>query len=263
LRQTTIKKPIQYKGIGILFAKETKIKLRPAPPNTGIVFNEKIKTSVKNAFLFRHSLGLKTGKSQIFFTEHLMTTCYGLGVSNLYIDVSGKEMPFGDGSSLPFVKLIKTAGIKTYQDQWKTVNLDRPIITDSNDSFILALPAKILSIDCYVSFAQKKIGGQFFSAERCHNLKFVKDIAPARTFGSYCNYKFLKKVLPFEIITKDGLVLPKVFRFPNEVVRHKILDLLGHIALLGRQLNAKIFAYKPSHHLNQKFVRELEELYEN
>jgi UDP-3-O-acyl N-acetylglucosamine deacetylase len=262
LYQKTINKSARYRGIGIFFGKETKIILSPAPANTGIVFNGSIQAKVKNAFIFNHSLGMKRDNTKIFFTEHLLAACYGLGINNLFIDVSGKELPFGEGSALTFVNLIKSAGIKTYQKESPTYNLDIPMIVNENDSFICALPDKKLSIDCFVDFPHSKIGKQFWG--NIINLtNFENELAPARTFGTHRNYALLKKILPFKLSIANGLIFPKIRRYRNEAVRHKVLDLIGHLTLLGSRLNAKIFAFKPSHEINQGFVKKLEGLYEN
>lgn len=260
--QKTLKKSVEYKGIGILFGKESKITLKPAPVGTGIIFNEILKAKTKNAFIDKNSLGLGNGKIKIYFTEHLLAACYGLGVNDLFIDVTGKEIPFGDGSSLPFIKLIRSARFKTYKEKSNNCFLPLPIIVSENDSFILALPEKKLSINCLVDFPQPKIGAQFWG-DSIDRTKTIKELAPARTFGVYRNGKFLKKVMPFELVTEGDLILPKKVRYKNEAVRHKVLDLLGHLALLNFWLNAKIFAFKPSHKLNQKFIKRLESIYEN
>jgi UDP-3-O-acyl-N-acetylglucosamine deacetylase len=262
LYQKTLKKAVEYKGIGILFGKESKITLRPAAPGTGIIFNEALKAGAKNAFIDKNSLGLTNRKIKIYFTEHLLAACYGLGVNDLFIDVTGKEIPFGDGSSLPFIKLIRSTGLKTYKEKSNNCFLLMPIIVSENDSFILALPEKKLSINCLVDFPQTRIGAQFWGGS-INQTTIIKELAPARTFGPYQNYKLLEEILPFKLEIEDGLIFPKIFRYKNEMVRHKILDLVGQLALLNGWLNAKIFAFKPSHKLNQKFIKRLESIYEN
>lgn len=233
--------------------------LKPAPANTGIIFNGKIQAEVKNGFIYQHTLGLRKGVSKIYFAEHLLAACYGLGITNLFIDVISKEIPFGNGSCLPFVKIIKKAGVKEYREKSEIYNLKKPLIVSNNDTFILALPANKLSIDCFVDFPQSKIGSQFWGDFISRN-NFIKELARARTFGSYRNYEYIKKMVSFEIIKEKELIIPKVFNYKNEAVRHKVLDLLGQLALLGGRLNAKIFAFKPNHKLNHQFVRKLEEL---
>lgn len=260
--QKTIRKPVEYKGIGILFGKESKITLRPAPPDSGIIFNETVKAKARNAFIANHSLGLSNGKTKIYLVEHLLAACSGLGINDLFIDVRGKEIPFGDGSSLTLVKLMKSAGLKTYKEKRDYCFLKMPIIVSENDSFILALPGKNLSINCYVDFPQPRIGAQFWGGP-IKKTKIIKELVPARTFGAYRNYRLLKKILPFKPTMENGLIFPTMLRYQNEAVRHKVLDLLGHLTLLNYWLNAKIFAFKPSHKLNQKFVRRLETIYEN
>jgi UDP-3-O-[3-hydroxymyristoyl] N-acetylglucosamine deacetylase len=262
LYQKSIKKSIEYKGTGILFGKESKLTLRPAPAGAGIVFNDTLKVCTKNAFFDKHSLGITNGKAKIYFIEHLLAACYNFGVNNLFIDVTGKEIPFGDGSSLPWVELITSTGLKTYREKRNNCFLPIPIIVCENDSFLLALPGKKLSINCFVDFPQTRIGAQFWGGP-IDQTTIIKELAPARTFGTYQNGKFLKKLLPFELVTEGNLILPKKARYKNEAVRHKVLDLLGHLSLLDYLLNAKIFAFKPSHKLNQKFIRRLEAIYED
>ncbi len=260
--QKTIKKPIEFKGIGILLGKESKIILQPAPPNTGIIFNQNIPSKVANAFFFQRTLGLKNGQRKIFFTEHLLAACYGLGINNLKVLVVGNEIPLGDGSALPFVRLINRAGIQDHPIPAKIYRLRTPTIVRLKDSFILALPAKMLTINCFVDFPLPSVGAQFWG-NTLNLANFIKELAPARTFGQYRDKKFLNEFLPFKLYTQHGIILPKVFRYKNEMVRHKVLDLLGQLALLAGRLNAEIFAYKPSHQLNQQFVKRLEKIYES
>ncbi|MEO0115075.1 MAG: UDP-3-O-acyl-N-acetylglucosamine deacetylase [candidate division WOR-3 bacterium] len=257
MHQKTIKSSIAFQGIGLLFGNSTKVILRPAPPNTGIVFNEKIRAINKNSFIYRHSLGLKDGPTRIYGVEHLLAACYGLGIDNLLVSVLGKEVSFGDGSALPFVRLMQRAGIKNYKVLAKTLSLKIPIIVSVNSSFILALPGQSLSINCFIHFPQRRIGCQFWG-DKINSINFQKVLAPARTFGQYQNELLLSQFLPFSLQNENGIILPKVLRQRAEPVCHKVLDLLGHLALLNCRLNAEIFAFKPSHQLNQKFCRRLE-----
>lgn len=257
--QKTIKTSSEFQSIGIRFGQPIKMILSPAPPNTGIVFNERVEAIVKNSFVSQHTLGLRKDKTKIYLTEHLLAACYGLGVDNLLVSLSGKEVPFGDGSALPFVQLIRRAGINRYQAKSKIYNLPRPLIVHWQDSFIFALPAKRLQINCLTDFPQIKPSMQFWG-KVITITNFVKDLAPARTFGPYPNQSFLKKYLPFKIRHQAGFILPKVFRHKKEMVCHKVLDLLGHLVLLNFRLNAKIFVFKPSHHLSQIFIQQIADL---
>lgn len=256
MNQRTITEPVEFEGMGILFGKRSKIRLSPAPPNTGIVFNEKIRAVKENSFIFRHSLGLKEGKTKIYFTEHFLATCFGLGINNLFINLSGKELPFGDGSALPFLKLFNRVEIKVQRAQSKIYNLTAPVIVSQSaqDKFILAVPAKMLTIEYFINFPRiPPIQAQFF-AKPINTTNFRKELAKARTFGYYSNLRLLKEILTFELQSYDGFILPKLPRAKNEPVSHKVLDLLGHLALLNYRLNAKVFAFQPSHKLNQEFI---------
>uniref|UniRef100_A0A7C6EAL7 UDP-3-O-acyl-N-acetylglucosamine deacetylase n=1 Tax=candidate division WOR-3 bacterium TaxID=2052148 RepID=A0A7C6EAL7_UNCW3 len=304
MKQKTIKEPVGYKGMGILFGKESKMSLSPAPPNTGIIFNEKVCATRKNSFIYKHSLGLQEGRTKIYFTEHFLATCFGLGISNLFITVSGKELPFGDGSALPFLKLLLRAGIECQEAERKIYNLSLPVLVldrkpcpwtvngrrITDNGFILAVPAKTLAIDCLID-----LQGHFvqFWGKKINPINFRKELSKARTFGFYPNPAFLKRILTFKLkrvegkprsgdakgglplispgfkkksfrgfkgalpLCVHGLILPKLFRAQNEMAGHKVLDLLGSLALLNYSLNAKLFAFKPNHKLNQEFINHL------
>lgn len=263
--QTTIRNPVRFSHRGLLTSRMTSIRLRPAPADSGIILNETIPALVANAFVEANRVGLRKGKEVIVGVEHLLAACYGLGIDNLRIEVIGGEVPFGDGSALPFTRLLRAAGRKRFRTARKTQSLLRPVVVYRHDSFVCALPDDAESspdacpgINCFIRFPDPVVGEQFF-AGRLGPASFHSELSPARTFGYRQEGQRLPQWLAGVTHITGDMVLPARPRFANEPVRHKTLDLVGDLALLGRRLRACIFAYKAGHKLHHDFLRELED----
>ncbi|MEO0091261.1 MAG: UDP-3-O-acyl-N-acetylglucosamine deacetylase [candidate division WOR-3 bacterium] len=276
MRQSTIKTTQEYQGWGIIFQRPVKIRIHPAPINTGIVFNQNISADVNNVFIYNHFVGLKKNRSKIFFVEHFLSACFGLGLDNLYVDVLGKELPFGDGSALDYVKLIRKAEIISQNKPKRQLFINQPISVVNKTGWILVIPSDELSINLLskastIGKNQRDKTIQMLVWNQGKKDDYQKSIAPARTFGEYSDIDFLKKILPFPIITQpitdinkkaniSNIVLPKRLRYNDEMLRHKMLDLIGDLALLGKWLKAKIIAFNTSHKLNHKLIQQLSNL---
>ena len=301
--QTTIRSPVRFSHRGILSGRVASIRLRPGPVNSGIVFNDSIPARTRYASVEDHFVNLSDGTTTIMAVEHLLAACYGLGIDNLQVEVTGGEVPFGDGSALPFIRILRAAGLRVGQVARKTQSLNRPIVVNQDDAFVCALPApgdmtgfasnpdrvpghgttERLQINYFICFPDAELGEQFFG---CHptTANFAETLGCARTFGYRQNGQRLpawigrvRRAAPGEELksskgeefkslksgagqrTTDDLILPARPRFADEPVRHKTLDLLGDLCLLGRRLNALIFAYKAGHRLHHQLVRELED----
>ncbi|MCX7785451.1 MAG: UDP-3-O-acyl-N-acetylglucosamine deacetylase [candidate division WOR-3 bacterium] len=273
MQQFTIKTPQDYQGWGIIFKRQVTIRISPAPVDTGIIFNPNISANINNAFISNHFVGLKKNKHKLYFVEHFLSACFGLGVDNLYVNVLGDELPFGDGSASVYVKLIQSAGITSQNKPKKYLLVKNPVSIADKDGLFFIFPSQKLSITLLgnSSITKEKLPDEkITSIVWCQNKKndYQNSIAPARTFGNYPDIDFLKKILPFEIITKSipnnkknlkrsDIVLPKRFRYTDEMLRHKMLDLIGDLALLGKVIKGKIIAFNPSHKLNHKLLKKL------
>ncbi len=290
--QGTIKKEVSFKGIGLHTGRESEIKLFPAPPDTGIVFvkinnqNEygcrsiecfdSIEKILKNGTIIEaktanitetnNALTIGKGQEKVKTIEHFMAAFYSLGITNLYVAVIGEEMPILDGSSKPIIKKIEKAGIVNQNSICTPVYLPYPLWVEQNGSYLIALPSSRLKVTYTIDFTNKSsaIGTQ--TAQFVINTDiFKKEIAPARTFGFYEDIEKLKKVNLAKggsvnnalIFTKDG-VINESLRFKDECVRHKILDLIGDMALLGRRVVAHFIAYKSGHTLDIEMVKKIE-----
>jgi len=223
-------------------------------------------------------LGLPSSEQGVMMVEHFLAACYGLGLWDLMVEIhnwslgicqfsDSQYLPFGDGSALEFVRAFCRAGLSnTDVETQDFVSLRAPVKVRSGKRFIVAFPASRLRINCLIDYPF--VGRQFFSAVMTRNL-FVKELAPARTFGRYRRstdgetqdlVSLLEKRLGYRLKREGAWVFPKRLRFKNEFCRHKTLDLLGDLALLGRPLMAEIFAFNPGHRLNLALVRKITEL---
>jgi UDP-3-O-acyl-N-acetylglucosamine deacetylase len=190
--------------------------------------------------------------------EHLLAACFGLGVTDLAVETNGAELPIGDGSAEPYVRLLKKAGIVRYKDGPRPARLNRPVRVREGARFIAAVPARGLVINCLTRFPE--FGPQFctFAATPA---SFLRTVARSRTLAQTSMSPAAlgrKRGLRFRLKRVGRFVCAERWRFSDEPCRHKALDLLGDLALLGRPLEAAVFAYMPGHRLNIAFAREIE-----
>jgi len=252
MKQKTIEQPCSFFGIGIHSGKESRVKLLPLPENSGIIINGR-PLSINN--VSKTNRGTTIGNVSV--TEHLLAAIYALGIDNAAIQIEGEEVPILDGSALPFVEQIKTKEQKTDK---QFITLKEQIIISDGNSQIVAEPFDKLQIDFAIDFPV--IGKQAYSFT-LEKDRFRKEIAPARTFGFEREIKTLKKQnlgqgasLDNALgIGKNGYLNQP--RFDNEPVRHKILDLVGDLALLNQPIQARIKAIKSGHRHNIELVRRI------
>lgn len=259
MKQKTLRQGFSLAGVGIHSGTQTKITISPAPIDAGLVFQlagQKIPLSIKNV----SGSKLATSLGPIIQVEHLLAAISGLGINNLLVACSAAEIPILDGSSLPFVAALEKAGLIEQNKLVPIATLAETITIKEEDKLLVAEPADKLTIEFSVDYPV--IGQQAFFFDGTI-AAFKKDLAPARTFGYEKDLKELHnsglaKGASLENalgINDQGYMNPP--RFLNEPVRHKILDLIGDLALLGRPLNARIKANKSSHRLNHELVRRI------
>jgi UDP-3-O-acyl-N-acetylglucosamine deacetylase len=234
------------------------VRLSPAGPGAGIWFNGNVRATVSSAGVCGHTTCVGRGKQKVRMVEHLLAACYGLGVTDLGVETSGVELPIGDGSAEPYVRMLSKAGIVRYKEGPEPARLKRPILVRQDLRFIAAVPAKGLAINCLTCFPE--FGPQFCSFAATP-ASFVRTVARARTLAltDMSPEAFGRKHgLRFRLKRAGRFVCAERWRFRNEPCRHKALDLLGDLALLGRPLEAAVFAYMPGHRLNIAFARKVE-----
>ncbi|MBU1027345.1 MAG: UDP-3-O-acyl-N-acetylglucosamine deacetylase [Candidatus Margulisbacteria bacterium] len=257
--QQTIARSAELSGVALHSGQTAKIKLSPAEEDYGIKFikgGQEISASLGNLVSTKRGTSLKG----ISVTEHLLAAIYGLGIDNVKIEVEGKEIPNLDGSSLPFVQALKQAGSIEQKAEKNYFRVKAPIKVADNNASLEALPYNGFRIDFMVNFPS--VGEQKIRFELGQN-DFSSEIAPARTFGYIEEHEALKKAglgrgateQNVLILSQKGYVNQP--RFTDEPVRHKVLDLIGDLALLGQPILGHFKAVKSGHKLNTELMRRL------
>lgn len=273
IRQRTLKNVIRATGIGLHSGKKVYLTLRPAPVNTGIVFCrtdlnpivtiEAKATNVGDTLL---STNLVKGDARVSTVEHLMSAFAGLGIDNAYVDLSAPEVPIMDGSAGPFVFLLQSAGIEEQNALKQFIRIKRKVTVSDGDKSATFQPFDGFKVDFTIDFDHPVIKGRGQSISiDFSSTSFVREVSRARTFGFMKDIENLRKqnlalggstenaivVDEYRILNEDGL------RYEDEFVRHKVLDAIGDLYMLGKSLIGEFRGYKSGHALNNRLVREL------
>jgi len=267
--QRTLKKSVTFKGKGLHTARTTTVTLKPAPKNTGIVFirtdrNTIIKANISSVVDTAFATTIGYNGTRVKTIEHLLSALAGLGIDNIIIEVDGPEIPILDGSSIELVDIILKAGIYKQSEKRSYIKIIKPIYFEDGHSTIIALPDNTTKITYIIHFKHKVFGPQKLSIE-INEESFIKEIAPARTFGFLKNVDMLRAnglaqggSLENAIVIDEYGVLNKTgLRYKDEFVRHKILDLIGDLALIGYPIEGHIIAEKAGHSSHIKFLKTL------
>lgn len=253
-------------GRGLHTGEECRIEIIPADPDTGIVFvsdGEEISAVVANVRDTHRGTTLSRGGAEIHTVEHLLAALAGMGVDNVRVLVRGPEMPAGDGSALPFVEMIEQAGTVGQGLDAKPACLTGPAWVMDGAKALIAVPSDGFRVSCLISFQHPLIGEQALTT--CVGAEtFRNEIAPARTF---CTSDEIDAILQAGLGkggTEDNVIVVRndgystALRFPDEFVRHKALDLIGDLALVGRRIRADVTGIRTSHALNIALARKIE-----
>src|SRR5438067_2014456 len=264
MRQHTIRKAVCLEGVGLHSGKTVRVTLAPGPADTGIVFRvgehaEPI-AAVPESVVDSHyatTIGRKGGRIQTI--EHLMAAAAGLGIDNLDVRVEGSELPAADGSAKPFVQLMLAAGRTPQGARQRPIRIPHPIGAGSSGRWIQIVPADTFRISYTLDNEHPAIGTQVLSWTPTEE-SFVAEYAPARTYGFLKDLGFLRKSgralggsLDNTIVIGKSATLNGL-RYRDEFVRHKVLDLIGDLALLGRRISGHVIARNAGHALNFELV---------
>jgi len=269
--QRTIQKPAELEGVGLFGGQAGKVRIQPAPAHAGVTF---IRTDLPNrprlpvtpdtvTSKFRRSA--VTGENaEIETIEHLMSALGGLEIDNLEVEVNSGELPNMDGSSRPWVELLRGAGVVDLPDPKKIHVVREPIAVSDNEASIVALPGDTgLTVSYTLNYPNTAIGQQHFTLEM-NDESYSKMISPARTFCLQSEAEaFLQQGLGKGASYQTTVVwgpngpIENTLRFPDEPVRHKILDLMGDLATLGAGLRAHVVAIKSGHNTNMRLVKKI------
>lgn len=268
--ETTVQRPVEASGIGLHSGARVRIRILPAPPSTGIVF---VRTDLNNFLVpasWRHVAKVSYATSLmrqgvlISTTEHLLSVFYSMGVDNAYVEIDNLEVPILDGSGQPFVKLLRDAGLKTYRRRRRYLRIRRPVSVEDGSKRISILPSDRFLLTCDVFFDHPQVGRQTLEMELTPE-RYASDIAPARTFGF--EYE-LDKMREMGLIRgaslenavcfdRTSILNPDGLRFPDECCRHKALDLIGDLALIGRPLLGHVIAERAGHAMHTALVAKI------
>jgi len=273
--QKTISGEARVAGRGLFGGKEAKVAFRPAPVDTGVVF---VRTDVPEAVRIpavapnlaerSRRTTIKKGPVSVETVEHCLAAVNALEIDNVIVEVNGSELPAPDCSSIEYVRALKRAGVVEQQVSRKEFVITEPISITAGDASIYALPYADdgLNITYDLDYGGHTGIDRQILSYRLTPESFEKNLAPARTFLLEVEAKqFQARGMGTHVGPRDLLVInsdgpiKNSYRFPNECVRHKIVDLIGDLALVGRAVKGRIVAYKSGHTLNQKLVRKLYE----
>lgn len=274
-RQRTLVGMCSFSGVGIHTGERVTVTFHPAPADHGIVFERvdlagtpQIPVRPESA-KYDHDAGRRTilahKGAEVHTTEHVLATVYGLGIDNVRISLDGMETPEPEkGGTVEIAALLKRAGITELDAPRRTVKLTRPISFTNGTAEIVAVPSESLRFSYTISYDDPLIGSQHLSLVISPDV-YEREIAPARTFVLHRDVEALQAAgmvrggsLDNALVVKDGKLLnPEPLRFPDEFVRHKLLDLCGDLAILGRPLQAHIVAIRGGHESHVAFVKKL------
>ncbi|HEV2199028.1 MAG TPA: UDP-3-O-acyl-N-acetylglucosamine deacetylase, partial [Bryobacteraceae bacterium] len=267
--QLTIRQPVEVEGIGLHTAVRSHIRLVPAPADTGIVFrrtdldNFEIEAHGRNVARVSYATSLMKSGVLLSTTEHLLAALYSCGIDNVYVEINALELPILDGSAQPFMDLLDRAGVRQLRRRRRYLKVLKPLEVSEGDRRVGIYPADEFRVRCFVDFRHPLIGRQETEI-LVGRESFRRELASARTF---CFTEDIEKLRGMGLIrggslenaivlTPDGLLEGRL-RFPDEFGRHKALDLIGDLALLGRPLKALVVAHKAGHALHTRLVSRL------
>ena len=275
-RQQTIAGEIVFGGVGVHTGADVCARLLPAPEDSGIIFRRTdlqselrsvtdVPAHIDNVCddLLATTI-MNTARTQISTIEHLMAAFHGLGIDNVCVELNGPEVPIMDGSAAPFVERILETGIDTQSEALRTIRLTRTVETVDGDRLARLEPADTFSIDCAIEYEASLVAKQRMKFTS-HNGAFVSEVGPARTFGFAEDVERMRDMglarggsLDNAIVVAGERILNEGgLRYADEFVRHKVLDCLGDLFLLGAPLQAKLITRLAGHSLNHALLRAL------
>jgi UDP-3-O-[3-hydroxymyristoyl] N-acetylglucosamine deacetylase len=271
LSQTTVLNTVDCSGIGLHTGIPCNLTIRPGPPDSGIVFirkdlpqNVRIKAHIENVVDATLATTLGIDGVKVSTVEHLMAAFAGLGIDNAEVEMNAVEVPIMDGSAEPFNALLKRAGIQLQYKVKKFVIIKRPVTVTEEDRQATLLPSNDFKISYTIDFKHPLISNQYYLIQ-ISNGNFEREICRARTFGFLRDYEMLKargfarggSLENAVVIDENKVINEGGLRFTDEFVRHKILDSIGDLWLLGAQVIGHFIGYKSGHTLNHKLIHKL------
>src|SRR5438445_255969 len=270
LQQQTLRESVSFAGVGLHSGNRVGMSFLPAPPNTGIRFRRvdldgkpEIEARIENVSDTTRSTTLSKGNIRVHTVEHVLATFAGYGIDNVVVDIDANEPPIADGSARAYCRMIEAAGISPQPEKREPYTATAPLVFEVGESVMSVFPHDRLKITCTSADKQGRFT-QFYSAEISPEI-WERELAHARTFCFYEEIEYLIKnglikggSLENAVVVRDDAVLTtEPLRYANEFVRHKMLDILGDLSLIGRPLCGHLIAVKPSHSANCEMARQI------
>ena len=267
--EQTIRSAVESSGVGLHSGAPVSMRILPAPSDTGIVFRRtdldgfEIEAVSRNVARVSYATSLMKKGVLISTTEHVLSAFIGMGIDNAIVELDNLELPILDGSARPFVEMIRKAGIRKQRRLRKYLKIRREVEMREGNKFIAVYPSDMYSVSYAINFPHPLIGKETFQVELT-NGSYLKHIAGARTFGSREDEQAMRNMGLIRgassenciVLTRDG-VENGPLRFPDEFVRHKVLDLVGDLALLGKQILGNVVADRAGHAMHTALVSRI------
>jgi UDP-3-O-[3-hydroxymyristoyl] N-acetylglucosamine deacetylase len=271
IKQTTIAAPIETSGLGLHTAVPVQLRLRPAPPDTGYIFvrtdldNFEIPATVECIAHCSYATTLMQKGVMLSTVEHLLAALRGLGVDNVYVDVDNLELPIMDGSSDAFTEMIERARIVEQPAARRALLVRERVFVEDGNRHVEVEPHESYEIDCSIDFRHPLIGRQHFVFDVLAPGSFVREISGARTFGFTEEIEALRRANLIRggsldnaiVLSPERMLNETPLRFRDEFVRHKILDIIGDLALLGMPVLGRVVAERSGHILHAELMSKL------
>jgi UDP-3-O-[3-hydroxymyristoyl] N-acetylglucosamine deacetylase len=270
MREHTIASPVEFSGIGLHTGEAATMRILPAPAGKGIVFrrvdldNFELRADVGSVERVAYATTLMKRGVWISTVEHLLSALYGFGIDDAFVELDNFEVPILDGSGLQYIEAIQRVGIVALEVERSVLRITKSFALEENGKTLAIHPSQSFSIEYEIGFPHPLIGHQKLEVE-ITPVNYANLIAPARTFGFYEEVEKLQasglvrggSLENAIVLTENGMLNETSLRFPDEFVRHKILDLLGDFALIGQSVQGRIVANRAGHALHTRFVAEL------
>ncbi len=267
--EQTIRAAVACSGVGLHSGAPVSLRILPAPASTGVVFRRtdldgfEIEASGRNVARVSYATSLMKKGVLISTTEHLLSALIGAGIDNAIIELDNLELPILDGSAKPFIEMIQQAGVRRQRKGRTYLRIVREIELREGDKFIAVYPADTYKVSYSINFPHPLIGKQTFGV-RLTNGSYLRQIAPARTFGFLHEADAMRQQGLIRgastenaiVLTKDEVLNPPL-RYADEFVRHKVLDLIGDLALIGKQILASVVADRAGHAMHTALVSRI------
>lgn len=268
--ETTVNRPVEASGVGLHHGVPVRIRILPAPPSTGIIFVRTdlegftIPASWRYVQKVSYATSLMRQGVLISTTEHLLSTFYSMGIDNAYIEIDNLEVPILDGSGRCFVEMIQAAGIRQWRRRKRFLRIRKPVSVEGGGKRITILPSDRFLLTCDIFFEHPLVGRQSLELEVTPE-NYASELAPARTFGFEYELHQMRNMGLIRgaslenavCFNQDSILNSEGLRFPDECCRHKALDLIGDLALIGKPLLGHVIAEKAGHAMHFALVNKI------